>query len=247
MMNANVAAAAAALKSLKAYDISPVFETEMPSFWGNPPIWIIDDARTYERDSYYCQVLSIAEHVGAHVDAPAHVKEGGKSIEQYEPGHFIGTYKKYDFSVYNPAAGWEVTMKEIREVEEKAGYKAEEGDIILTCYGWDQYYKPEATGPERSFYGMNSPGLSVEVDQYFMNAKIGMIGSDTCQGTIPSVNRVSPVSPPPCHTIYFLPNDILIFEGLTNLTKIPNEGLFVVTPLNIKNGSGSPISPIVFA
>jgi kynurenine formamidase len=137
-------------------------------------------------------------------------------------------------------------MKEIKEGEEKAGYKAEEGDIILLCFGWDKHYKPDASGPARNFYGMNSPGLSEEVDEYFVNAKIHMIGSDTCQGTIPSVDRVSPKSPPPCHTVYFLPNDILIVEGLTKLSAIPNEGLFVVTPMNIKNGSGSPISPIVY-
>jgi kynurenine formamidase len=245
-MNDNIKAAASALKSLKAYDISPVFETEMPSFWNNPPFWIIDDVRTYERDSYYCQVVSMGEHVGAHVDAPAHVQEGGKTIETYDPGHFIGTYKKYDFTPYDPVAGWEVTMKEIREVEEKAGYRAEQDDIVLLCFGWDKHYKPEASGPERSYYGMNSPGLSEEVSQYFLDSKIRLIGSDTCQGTIPSVDRVSPKSPPPCHTVYFLPNDILIVEGLTKLQAIPDEGLFVVTPMNIKNGSGSPISPVVF-
>ncbi|MDR2487412.1 MAG: cyclase family protein [Clostridiales Family XIII bacterium] len=245
-MKPELTAIASALCSLKAYDISPVFETEMPSFWNNPPLWIVRDARSYERDSYYCQVLTMGEHVGAHVDAPAHVVQGGKTIEQYEPGHFIGTYKKYDFTPYVPEAGWEVTMAEIREVEGKAGYRAEKDGIVLLAFGWDRHYRPDAAGPERSYYGMNSPGLSEEVSRYFMDAGIRLIGSDTCQGTIPSVNRVSPKSPPPCHTEYFLPNDILIVEGLTKLTDIPPEGLFVVTPMKIKNGSGSPISPIVF-
>jgi len=245
-MNENLRAAKEALGKLKAYDISPVFETEMPSFWNNPPLWIVTDARTHERDSYYCQVVTMGEHVGAHVDAPAHVIDGGRSIETFDPGHLVGTYKKYDFTPYDPIAGWEVTMDVIKEVEDKAGYRADKDDIILLVFGWDKHYKPEAPAPERSYYGMNSPGLSEDVDAYFAEAGIRAIGSDTCQGTIPSVDRKSPKSPPPCHTKYFLPNNILIIEGLTKLTEIPDEGLFVVTPMNIKCGSGSPISPIVY-
>jgi kynurenine formamidase len=246
-MEMNYKDISSALHTLKAYDISPKFETEMPSYWGNPPLWIVEDARTFERDGYYCQVITMGEHVGAHIDAPAHTVPDGKTIDAFDPGYFVGNYKKYDFTPYEPKALWEVTKKEIEEVEQTSGFTAEEGDIILLAFGWDKYYLPEATGTERSYYSMNSPGLSEEAIIYFLEKRIKLIGSDTCQGTIPSKDRVSPVSPPLCHVKYLLPNGILIAEGLSSLTEIPTEGLFVAAPLRIKNGSGSPVSPIVFA
>lgn len=45
-------------------------------------------------------------------------------------------------------------------------------------------------------------------------------------------------------TDHWLPNSIL--EMLTNLDKLWPRGLFVATPLKIKDGSGSPVRPLAF-
>ena len=49
------------------------------------------------------------------------------------------------------------------------------------------------------------------------------------------------------HTRYFLPNEILLFEGLVGLAAAPPRGIFVGLPLRIGGGSGSPIRAVLVA
>jgi arylformamidase len=246
MMNQNVNAMTDALKNLKVYNISPIFESNMPGSPGNPPFWTVHDARTYDMYNFYCQTLIMGEHIGAHIDAPAHTTRGGKTIDEFEGGYFIAPYKLLDCRVFGMKAGDMVTPDMIKELTKKEGITIEPGDIILFCYGWDKYYRPELPeGPERKFYGLNSPGLSDECCLYLMDLGVKAIGSDTCQGTIPMADGkfVTVES----HDSLLLPHGIAIIEGLINLGEIPTEGLFIALPLKIKDGSGSPVTPIVLA
>ena len=68
-----VDALVAALDGLEAVDLSPTLRSNMPRFFAHPEFHIIDDARLIERDRYRLQTLVLPEHVGPHVDAPAHV------------------------------------------------------------------------------------------------------------------------------------------------------------------------------
>jgi kynurenine formamidase len=68
-----VDALVAALDGLEAVDLSPTLRSAMPRFFAHPEFHIIDDARLIERDNYRLQTLVLPEHVGPHVDAPAHV------------------------------------------------------------------------------------------------------------------------------------------------------------------------------
>jgi kynurenine formamidase len=43
------------------------------------------------------------------------------------------------------------------------------------------------------------------------------------------------------HTHAFLPNGILIVEGLHGLEQVPATGLFLALPLKIGGGTGSPV------
>lgn len=52
-------------------DLSPVLERGIPR-WPSHPHLVIDKTVTHEHDGFYCQGLSMAEHTGAHVDAPEH-------------------------------------------------------------------------------------------------------------------------------------------------------------------------------
>ena len=50
----------------------------------------------------------------------------------------------------------------------------------------------------------------------------------------------------PGHMKSWLPHDILIIEMLTNLEQVSPRSLFLAMPLNIDEGSGSPIRPVAF-
>ncbi|MCL1829255.1 MAG: cyclase family protein [Oscillospiraceae bacterium] len=245
-MDPNAAAVLASLKKLKAYNISPVIENNMPGFGNNPGCSVVSDARTYEKHFYYCQTLIIGEHIGAHIDAPAHTVPGAATIEKFAPGYFFAPYKLFDTRPLDLKEGDVVTPLMCDELAEKGGISLEPDDVALFCFGWDKYYLPDAKdGPERSFYGLNAPGLSDECCQYLLDKKIKAVGSDSILGTIP--RKGDHIVSLNSHDVYFLPHGVPIIEGLINLTKVPAEGIFAAMPLGIKNGSGSPVSAVIFA
>ena len=49
------------------------------------------------------------------------------------------------------------------------------------------------------------------------------------------------------HAQYFLPNGILIVEGLQGLSKVPTSGLFLAMPLKIGGGTGSPVHVLLLS
>lgn len=235
-----------ALNGLKTYDITPVFTTNMPMFSQNPNLWIVPDCRTYEKNGYYCQTWVIGEHVGSHIDAACHTVPGAPSIESYPADYFIAPYKKYALDRFEPKAGECMTMKEIKDCEERDGFTLEEGDIVLLQYGFDKYFFQEVNGElPNGWFGSNSPGLEDEVEEYFLSKKIRAIGADTNNCEIPQINgenlKLSG------HDKYFLPNNIPIMENFVNLGAAPAEGIFMAFPLPVKNGSGSPVRAILKA
>jgi kynurenine formamidase len=69
------------------------------------------------------------------------------------------------------------------------------------------------------------------------------VGSDTatCDTEVVEGTITSAVA----HTRFFLPNEILLFEGLIGLAPAPPRGLFLGLPLRIRGGSGSPIRAVL--
>jgi arylformamidase len=232
------------LKALDVYDISPVFETNMPGFITDPPLGIVPDAKNIEQNYYFTQILVISEHNGSHVDAPIHIHRGMDSIEKFPCGHLVGPYKKYDLTGFNPEAGKNITLGQIKEVETKDNIVPRPGDIILLQFGWDRYYLPDSRVRfEKDWYAANVPGITEDVMKYFVDAGIKAVGSDA-----PSTDAAyteSKVTRMPGRQTHFLPNDILPMSGFVGMSGAPAEGLFMAIPLKIKNGSGSPIRPIL--
>ncbi|WP_427050937.1 cyclase family protein [Paenibacillus sp. TC-CSREp1] len=230
---------------LNVYDISPVFETNMPGFHHHPSLGIVENHRNFCHHGYYAQTLIISEHTGSHVDAPVHCHGEKATIDQLPIDCLIGPYKKYDLVNYALEAGKPVGIDILREVEERDHFSVQAGDIVLIDFGWDQYYKPDASGKERDWWGKNEPGLTSEVCQYFYESGIKAIGADTPGVDICMVN--GEILSAPGHSKYFLPNKILIMEGFSRMNQAPSTGVFMALPLKIKNGSGSPIRPILLA
>lgn len=235
-----------ALKNLKTYDITPLFFPNMPCLTTSPGFWADRDCRTVEKDGYFLQLWIMCEHVGSHIDASAHTTKDGPTIETYAPDYFIAPYKKYALDYYNPGAGDFITMKEIKECEERDGFEPEEGDVILLQYGFDKYYFEECEGKlPHGWYGSNAPGIDDEVAEYFVSKKMRAIGADTTNCESPQKDGVH--FNLNGHKKYFLPNNIPIMENFVNMGKAPATGLFIALPLPVEGGSGSPVRAILKA
>ncbi|MYM18561.1 cyclase family protein [Brevibacterium sp. 5221] len=234
-----------ALHSLTSYDVSPTLDTNLPGWFTHPTMGIVRDGRNFDQHGYFAQTLLISEHTGSHVDAPRHIHPGSETIEDFGPDVLFAPYKKYDLTRFELEAGVPVTLEQIEQVEREDGIELREGDIAILQFGWDQYLKPDSHDPEeRGWWGANEPGLTDEACKHFADRKIRAIGADSAAVDI--VIKDGKLTDAPGHAVHFLPNRILIIEGLVNLGAPPVEGAFFAMPLKIDGGSGSPIRAAMF-
>jgi kynurenine formamidase len=243
-----VTALADALRNATFYDVSPVVDERLPVFPGHPPIEIRANERTHERDGYFLQRLALGEHVGSHVDAPAHAVAAlsHRTIDRFPVDRFVAPYVKYDLSALALAPGDLVGASELLDVERRAGVACRAGDIAIVQFGWDVHLRPESEDAgERAWWIRNAPGLAADACELLAGRGVAGVGSDTatCDCAVVDGTITSDVG----HTEWFLPNEILLFEGLVGLGAAPATGLFIGLPLRIRGGSGSPIRAVLVA
>ena len=241
-----MSALADALRAATLYDVSPIIDERLPVFPGHPPIEIEGDARTHDRDGYFLQHLALGEHVGSHVDAPSHAVAdlANLTIDRYPVERFIAPYVKYDLTAYELGPGDLVPSATLREVEERDALVPKPGDIAIVQFGWDRHFRPESDDiDERLWWIRNAPGLTLDACNHLIAHGITGVGSDTatCDSAVVDGVITSAVG----HLQAFLPNEILIFEGLVGLGAAPPQGLFIGLPLRIRGGSGSPIRAVL--
>jgi kynurenine formamidase len=182
-------------------------------------------------NAYY----KIFNHGGPHVDAPNHMGLGS-GIDSYAIESFIGPAKVIDMS--HLAAGRSVTkeMLEDRDIEP--------GDIVLM---YTDYVPPqtESALPE-------SITLNFEASEYLASIPIRAFGTDAF--AVDSLTDESPVVADseiartmPAH-YSFLSRGIPAYEQLMNMDRLLGKSnlFFVGVPLNIANGDGMIVRPVVF-
>jgi arylformamidase len=225
-------------KMFECIDLTARLENFMPR-WPTHPLTMIQPSITHETDGYFCQTLFLSEHTGTHVDAPAHSipQLMSQTIDTYPVDHLIAPAKVLQFADRNLEPGDVLSAKDLEAKVRAADITIEEGDVVLLNFGWmDKYWH---VGKDWSWYGSNSPGLEEGACEYLASKKIRAVGCDTVACDLAVVNG-KPLGSPG-HLKYFLPNNILIVECLTNLGRLKSECFFVTMPLKIKGGSGSPI------
>lgn len=234
------------LRALTAYDVSPVFHTNMPGWNTHPSMGVIADHRTQCMHGYYAQTLVLSEHTGSHVDAPIHNHPGKGTIDTVPVDALIAPYKKYALAGAGYGPGDAVPLAALRTCEQRDGFALEMGDIAILEMGWDEHYKPDDADPAvREWWGGNQPGLDEDACRYLADAGVRAVACDTAACDL--VVRDGVIHSQFGHETYFLPRGILIVEGLQRLAAAPAQGLFVALPLRIRNGSGSPLRVALFA
>jgi kynurenine formamidase len=188
------------------------------------------DGKVTLSNSYF----NLFNHGGPHLDAPNHVGlEGG--IQSYNIESFFGPVKVFDVS--NFSTGRTVPVDVFKN-------KISPGDVVLiyTKYDFDRYNSGE-TLPA-------SIALTYEAAEYLADAPIRAFGTDafsvdTFDDT--PINSESPIARAvPVHHA-FLSNYIPVYEQLFNVNKLLDKQnmYFIGVPLNIKDGDGMIVRPVV--
>lgn len=232
----------AAVRSLRHHDVSPTYRPELPLFFPMPHVQV-ESISAHEpdvADSIAANMWTLPEHSGSHVDAPYHFFRGGKTIHELPvDALFFRPFKKFDLSPDDPQPGEPVSRDRLLAAAERAAIALEPGDVAVIEFGWDRYLPGGEAGKDETWWGLNEPGLSDEACEYLADARLSAVACDTsaCDFSI----RNGEMSCGSGHTRWFLPQGILIIEGLTRLREVPAEGLFVALPLKLENGTGSPL------
>ena len=74
---------------MKIIDLSQTLENGMPVYPGDPKVKI-EQIHNLNKEGWRLRLLSFGSHTGSHVDAPAHMDEGGQTLDQLSIGKFIG-------------------------------------------------------------------------------------------------------------------------------------------------------------
>jgi len=133
-------------------------------------------------------------HVGTHIDAPAHMIQGGKQLSDYPIEKFIGKAILVDARDHDSLDQTILAHSVI-----------EQNSIVLFYTGWDRYFFADS---ERYF--KQHPVFTLKLVQELIKSKIKMVGFD-----LPGPDRW----PFELHKI-LLKNDTLIAENCTNLERL---------------------------
>lgn len=180
-------------------------------------------------DSYY----TLFNHGGPHVDAPNHMSVGG-GIDSYRIESFAGPVRVFDARRFAP--GRTIPIGLFRD-------SVKAGDIVLiyTNYKVDH---PDSI-PKMS-------ALTQEAAEYLATLPVRAFGTDAGGVESPQETAMGTGDTPgaqiaPVHNA-FLSRSIPVYEELVNLDRVLGKprAYFVGVPLNIRNGDGMLVRPVVF-
>ncbi len=209
------------------------------------------------------ELIVTGGHVGTHVDALAHVSHRGRlhgdvdaaevqvggrfgrlGIDEMEPiigrGVLLDVASHGDVEVLEPGFG--ITARHLEDTRNAAGVEIRAGDVVLVRSGWGRNF----SDADR-FVGLESgvPGMTEDAARWLADRGVRTTGSDTiAYEQIPAGagHRVLPV-----HRVLLFEHGIHIIEVM-NLDSLAAAGdvefLFILAPLKIIGGTGSPVRPL---
>lgn len=188
---------------------------------------------TVEADGCYVRELALPEHIGTHLDAPAHFAADGRRVHELTPDLLVRPAAMLDVAARvddDPHAL--VTRGHLEELEARDG-RLERGSAALVRTGWDANVSDPGRylGPHDA---LAFPGLDLSAAELLLERGVVGVGIDTLS-TDPGASTTFPVH----RTL--LPAGLWQVEGLVGLDRLPPRGAWiVVAPLRLVEGSGTP-------
>jgi kynurenine formamidase len=248
----------------KIYDLGQPWHPGMPHHPLHPP-FIYGLARKHG-DVHYegggssaNDLFAFGGHTGTHLDAVGHISKDGmlfggieaaaaqdyaaglsrRSIEETPP--IIARGVLLDIpglkGVKVLEKGYPVSREDLQEAMTLQKIRIEPGDVALVRTGWAKYWNDPNLFNDHE----GVPGVTLGAARFLAEAGVRLTGSDT------TAYEVVPSKSLEVHIFLLVERGIQIMEML-NLEELAREKvysfLFVVIPLKIKGGTGSPIRPI---
>ena len=150
---------------IKIVDLSMEIKTNTPVFQIYP-VPIVHMWTNVREHGFYSNLLMLVEHTGTHVDAPAHIIEGGETIDSIPLERFMGDGVVVDASALPPKASITRALLE----EALRGRNFGRGWVVLIMTGYDA----KAGTPQ----WFEHPGLDGEAANYLVELGVNAVGID---------------------------------------------------------------------
>jgi kynurenine formamidase len=207
------------MAAMRIVDLSHHYDDEMPIFPGLPQPSFKPIAQV-ERDGYAMSEYHLINHIGTHVDAPAHQIAGGDSLDEIGLERLVTDAVTLDVSDREPgplgAGELEPHLDKIRT-----------GDIVFLYSDNGRNW-----GTETYWTGWSYP--DADASRALIERGISAIGFDG-----PSADPVDSTTFD-LHRIW-LGAGRLIIENATNLDQLPERARVVVAPLKVRAANGAPV------
>lgn len=191
---------------MRYIDLTHSFTSDMPSYPGDPNS-VLEQVAFINKDTFNDYKITTVMHVGTHMDAPLHMIEGGKRIDEIELEHFFGKGILID-----------VRGKMVIDESVLTGSEIEKGSIVLLYTDFGCKYRTED-------YFKDYPEVKEDFANKLVESGVKMVGMDMLG---PDYDQ-----PWLIHK-KLLGNNILILENLTNLDQLIEVGEFEVIALPAK-------------
>jgi len=198
--------------------------TENIPLYPGPPGLKLENLATLEKNGFFSNKLTMGEHIGTHVDAPAHFVPG-PTMEQIPAKDLIAPLVVVD--VRKPCAAnadYAISPKDVK-------VKIPPRSVVVFWTGWqDKWHSPKDFVNDLHF-----PGISRELAEWLVRQNIVGVGVDTL-----SVDCGSCTTDFPAHTTMHGKN-LYHIENLTNLDRVPATGATIfVGAVKLRGGSAAP-------
>lgn len=187
-------------------DLSHTFVDNMPVFPGDPATRL-KQITTIAANGYTDHQLTSVMHVGTHMDAPLHMVEGGKFMDEFPPEKFVG--QGILVNVYK---------KPVIDVDAISGISIPQGSIVLVYTGMAETYGTDA-------YNTGYPKITEAFAEKLVASGVRIVGMDMLN---PDKEETYPI-----HKI-LLSKDVLIIENMTNMQSLLDVPSFEVLALPMK-------------
>ena len=203
--------------------MSHPISSSMPVYPGTAPPSLTSTA-ALDENGFVEHLVQFSTHIGTHVDAPAHMLPGAKSLDRLPLNHFMGHAVALNLST--------IDSKEIGVTElEPYHDRLDTADFVLLHTGWGKYWG-------QSRYFKQFPVLDRDAARWLSSLGLKGLGIDT-----PSLDNANSFDYP--NHKHFLSRNVVLIENLTNLDRLPQTPFTLVCfPLPIQRADGCPVRAV---
>ncbi|CAN5601321.1 cyclase family protein [soil metagenome] len=203
-------------------DLSQTYANGMPHAQTIPAPHF-EQVKSVERDGYSVTQLSVATHIGTHIDAPSHLIEGGQTIEDVPLETLVG-----------PAVAVAIDKRPGEEISagdlENTVVESSPGDALLIRTGWGRKFGDEDYG--------DHPYLSEDAACWIVDRGFRLVGLDVTTPDMPGHLRTEDFDFQ-VHRI-LLGSGVLIVEHLYLEEVVGHRFELFIGSLKVENADGAP-------